>query len=177
MDRTEKRPFEEVYDAYYDKVYKTVYMRLLNRENTEDVVQDTFIKAMKAYDRFDPAVSSVYTWLSTIATNTLYDHFRKTGSDKVVSLEEYMDTGFDHGADDPELEKLTDGFARSAYVILRRLKDKERELLLMRFGRQMSYKEMADALSSNEKAVGMKMTRLYQKCRRIAEQEKIKINF
>ena len=108
MDRPDKRPFEEVYDEYYEKVFKSVYMRLLHMENTEDIVQDTFVKAMKAYDRFDPKVSSVYTWLCTIATNTLYDHFRKTGSDKVISLEDYMEAGFEPGSADPELEKLTD---------------------------------------------------------------------
>ncbi|MCR5651702.1 MAG: RNA polymerase sigma factor [Lachnospiraceae bacterium] len=174
MDKREKRPFEEVYDEYYDKVYRTVYMRILCRENTEDIVQDTFVKAMSAYDRFDPAISSVYTWISTIATNALYDYFRKTGSDKVISLEGYLEAGYEPGDADPELEKLTDGYARSAYLILRHLNAKERELLSMRFGREMSYKEMADCLSSNEKAVGMKMTRLFEKCRRIAKEEKIK---
>ena len=168
MDRPDKRPFEEVYDEYYEKVFKSVYMRLLHMENTEDIVQDTFVKAMKAYDRFDPKVSSVYTWLCTIATNTLYDHFRKTGSDKVVSLEDYMDAGFEPGSADPELEKLTDGYARSAYVILSRLNESERSLLSMRFGLEMSYKEMAEVLSSNEKAVGKKMERLLKKCRNIA---------
>ena len=168
MDRPDKRPFEEVYDEYYDKVYRTVYMRILCRENTEDIVQDTFVKAMKAYDRFDPKVSSVYTWLCTIATNTLYDHFRKTGSDKVISLEDYMEAGFEPGSADPELEKLTDGYARSAYVILSRLNEKDRSLLSMRFGLEMSYKEMADVLSSNEKAVAKKMERLLTKCRDIA---------
>ena len=171
MDSQEKRPFEEVYNEYYEKVFKSVYMRLLNMENTEDIVQDTFVKAMKAYDRFDPRVSSVYTWLCTIATNTLYDHYRKTGSDKLVSLEDYMDAGFEHGSDDPELEKLTDGNARSAYVILSRLNEKERSLLSMRFGLEMSYKEMAEVLSSNEKAVGKKMERLLIKCRNIAEEK------
>ena len=143
-------------------------MRLLHMENTEDIVQDTFVKAMKAYDRFDPKVSSVYTWLCTIATNTLYDHFRKTGSDKVISLEDYMEAGFEPGSADPELEKLTDGYARSAYVILSRLNEKDRSLLSMRFGLEMSYKEMADVLSSNEKAVAKKMERLLTKCRDIA---------
>ena len=168
MDRPDKRPFEEVYDEYYEKVFKSVYMRLLHMENTEDIVQDTFVKAMKAYDRFDPKVSSVYTWLCTIATNTLYDHFRKTGSDKVISLEDYMEAGFEPGSADPELEKLTDGYARSAYVILSRLNEKDRSLLSMRFGLEMSYKEMADVLSSNEKAVAKKMERLLTKCRDIA---------
>ena len=168
MDRPDKRPFEEVYDEYYEKVFKSVYMRLLHMENTEDIVQDTFVKAMKAYDRFDPKVSSVYTWLCTIATNTLYDHFRKRSSDKVISLEEYMDAGFEPGSADPELEKLTDGYARSAYVILSRLNERERSLLSMRFGLEMSYREMAEVLSSNEKAVGKKMERLLKKCRIIA---------
>ena len=168
MDRPDKRPFEEVYDEYYEKVFKSVYMRLLHMENTEDIVQDTFVKAMKAYDRYDPKVSSVYTWLCTIATNTLYDHFRKTGSDKVVSLEDYMEAGFEPGSADPELEKLTDGYARSAYVILSRLNESERSLLSMRFGLEMSYKEMAEVLSSNEKAVGKKMEQLLKKCRNIA---------
>ena len=168
MDRPDKRPFEEVYDEYYEKVFKSVYMRLLHMENTEDIVQDTFVKAMKAYDRFDPKVSSVYTWLCTIATNTLYDHFRKTGSDKVISLEDYMEAGFEPGSADPELEKLTEGYARSAYVILSRLNENDRSLLSMRFGLEMSYKEMADVLSSNEKAVAKKMERLLTKCRDIA---------
>ena len=168
MDRPDKRPFEEVYDEYYEKVFKSVYMRLLHMENTEDIEQDTFVKSMKAYDRFDPKVSSVYTWLCTIATNTLYDHFRKTGSDKVISLEDYIEAGFEPGSADPELEKLTDGYARSAYVILSRLNEKDRSLLSMRFGLEMSYKEMADVLSSNEKAVAKKMERLLTKCRDIA---------
>ena len=168
MDKPEKRPFEEVYDEYYEKVFKSVYVRLLHMENTEDIVQDTFVKAMKAYDRYDPKVSSVYTWLCTIATNTLYDRFRKIDSDKTVSLEDYMEAGFEPGSADPELEKLTDGYARSAYVILSRLNDSERNLLSMRFGFEMSYKEMAEVLSSNEKAVGKKMERLLKKCRNIA---------
>ena len=168
MDRPDKRPFEEVYDEYYEKVFKSVYMRLLHMENTEDIVQDTFVKAMKAYDRYDPKVSSVYTWLCTIATNTLYDHFRKRGSDKVIYLEDYMDAGFEPGSDDPELEKLTDGYARDAYVILSHLNETERNLLSLRFGLEMSYKEMAEVLSSNEKAVGKKMERLLKKCRNIA---------
>ncbi|MBQ6575890.1 MAG: RNA polymerase sigma factor [Lachnospiraceae bacterium] len=174
MDKTGKKPFEEVYDEYYEKVFKSVYIRLLHMENTEDIVQDTFVKAMRAYDRFDPKVSSVYTWLCTIATNTLYDHFRKTGSDKVVSLEDYLDAGFEPRSTDPELEKLTDGYARSTYVILKRLNTKERSLLSMRFGLEMSYKEMAAVLSSNEKAVGKKMERLLTKCRNIADENSLK---
>ena len=163
-----KTAFEEVYEEYYDRIYKAVYMRLLSKDNTEDVVQDTFIKAMKAYDRYDSGQSSVYTWLYTIATNTLYDYLRKIKSNNIISLEDYMESAGEPGENDKELEKLTDDYAREAYAILSQLKDEERNLLSMRFGMEMSYKEMAEVLSSNEKAVGMKMTRLLDKCRELA---------
>ncbi|MBR4755027.1 MAG: sigma-70 family RNA polymerase sigma factor, partial [Lachnospiraceae bacterium] len=52
-----KKPFEEVYQECYERVYNTIYIRILNRENTEDIVQDTFIKAMKAYESYDPEIS------------------------------------------------------------------------------------------------------------------------
>lgn len=162
-----KIAFEEVYEEYYDRIYKAVYMRLLSKDNTEDVVQDTFIKAMKAYDRYDSSQSSVYTWLYTIATNTLYDYLRKVKNTNVVSFEDYVESAGEPGENDRELEKLTDESARDAYLILSQLKDEERSLLSMRFGMEMSYKEMAEVLSSNEKAVGMKMTRLLEKCRKI----------
>ncbi len=169
----EKKPFEQVYDEYYEKLYNYVYMRLLNRENTEDIVADTFIKAMGAYDRFDPAVASVYTWLCTIATNTLYDHFRKNKTGKVVSLEDYLEVGIEPSQMDAELLKLENDEAKRAYVILSQLTEQERSMISMRYGMELSYKQMAELLSSNDKAVAKKMERLLDKCKRIAKEKNI----
>ena len=166
-----KPPFETVYDECYDSLYKYVYMRLLNRETTEDIVQDTFLKAMRSYDRFDPELASVSTWLTRIATNTMVDHLRKESHVNVISYEEYKEMGVEPYAEDEELLALTDSYATQAYCILTGLKVKERQLLSMRFGLEMSYKEMAEVLSSTEKAVGMKMNRLIEKCRKIAGSE------
>ena len=58
-------------------------------------------------------------------------------------------------------------------MILSCLNDKERDLLSMRFGLELSYKEMAQLLSSNEKAVGKKMERLLDKCRNIAKDNEL----
>ncbi|MBQ7680483.1 MAG: RNA polymerase sigma factor [Butyrivibrio sp.] len=160
----EKAAFEEVYLAYFDRIYKAVYLRILNREDTEDIVQEAFVKAMNAYDSFDPSKASVYTWLNRIAMNTMIDHLRQRKREDVVPME----TEIEPGADDPELEALTDGYAQEAVVILRQLKDDERELLMMRFGLELSYKEIARELGSNEKAVGRRVERLLDKCRRIS---------
>ena len=53
--------FETIYDAYYDRVYRYAYTILLNREDAEDVVEETFLAAYAAYGRYDPSLAaSVY---------------------------------------------------------------------------------------------------------------------
>ena len=62
-----KPDFETVFEVYYDRVYKYAYTILLNRENAEDVVEETFLAAYVAYPGYDPARSSLATWLTRIA--------------------------------------------------------------------------------------------------------------
>ena len=54
-DAAKKPAFDQVYEENYDRVYKYTYSILLNREDTEDVVSNTFMAAYAAYDRYDPA--------------------------------------------------------------------------------------------------------------------------
>ena len=166
-----KKPFEEVYEENYRRIYNAVYMRLLNRENTEDVVQETFIKAMNAYDRYDPEIASLPTWLNRIALNAVIDRIRRDNRKNVISFDEYLENGQEQGEDDPELARLTDGDTRELYGILKKLGDEERELLTMRFALELSYKEMAQILDSNDKAVARRVERLLEKCRKIRERE------
>ena len=50
-DAAQKPAFDQVYEENYDRVYKYTYSILLNREDTEDVVSNTFMAAYAAYDR------------------------------------------------------------------------------------------------------------------------------
>ncbi len=45
---TGKPPFEDVYESCYEYVFNVVYVRLLHREDAEDVTETTFMKAMAA---------------------------------------------------------------------------------------------------------------------------------
>ena len=64
IQKPAKPDFEALYEEYYDRVYRYAYTILLNRENAEDVVEDTFIAAYSNYDRYDPAHASPATWLA-----------------------------------------------------------------------------------------------------------------
>lgn len=53
-----------MFEVYYDRVYKYAYTILLNRENAEDVVEETFLAAYVAYPSYEPVRSSLATWLT-----------------------------------------------------------------------------------------------------------------
>ncbi|MCR4907837.1 MAG: sigma-70 family RNA polymerase sigma factor [Lachnospiraceae bacterium] len=154
-------PFEEFYEAYYDRVFNFVYMRLLHREDAEDVTEDTFMKAMAAYYRNDTSKASDLTWLCTIARNCMTDHIRKSRKHKIISF----DGTWDIGEEDRELERLTDDTQRRVYRIFKELTPEERELLSMRYQMDMEYSEIGKALGIEPKTAAKRVERLLKKCR------------
>lgn len=155
--------FEQVYELYYDKVFNFVYMRMLHKEDAEDVTEDTFIKAMNSYDGYDPGKASYITWLCTIARNSMIDHVRKAHSDKIVPFDET----FDKGAVDKEFESLTEDTQKRVAQILAHLRPDERELLSMRYGLEMDYSQIAKIVGIEPKTAAKRVERLLKKCREI----------
>ena len=162
--------FPQVYETYYKNIFNMVYMRLLNRDDAEDVVHEIFIHAYSAWDSYDQEKGAVLTWLYAIAKNTLINYMRKNKSFlQPVSIDDVVEPGIE----DKELATLTDDNAHDAYLILKQLKNSDRELLTMRYTMNMSYREIAQEIGSNEKAVGKRMERLVSKCQTIAEKIKL----
>src|SRR6266545_3714671 len=65
-----------------------------NREDAEDVLQETFLKAFEHLDQFQ-GNSKFYTWIVRIAVNQALMKLRKRKTDRTVSLDEQIDTGED----------------------------------------------------------------------------------
>jgi RNA polymerase sigma-70 factor, ECF subfamily len=121
-DQAEKeappKTFEEVVERYTDLVYNVAYRYMGNPHDAEDVVQDAFLSAYRAWDRFR-GESRVTTWLYRIATNAALMKIRKgkrgreltqTGLDDI----DIPDMGMspEQGAANAELgAKLNEGIA------------------------------------------------------------------
>ena len=70
-------------DQYGDALYRYALMRLKNPAVAEDMVQETFLAALKARDRF-AGKSAEKTWLIGILKHKIIDHFRKSKREYVV---------------------------------------------------------------------------------------------
>ena len=69
--------FERLVEEHSDFVYNVAYRMMGNHEDAEDVAQDAFLSAYRAFDRFR-GESRVTTWLYRIATNAALMRLRKT---------------------------------------------------------------------------------------------------
>ena len=134
--------FAAVYDEHVWDVYGFFGYRLNSREEAEDLAQATFERALRSWHRFDPKRASARTWLLAIAHNLLIDHFRRNQRrrEEALSEDESGDVRLGRGAPadanlglDPDLEQA-----------LGTLGDRERELIALRFGGDLTGPEIAE---------------------------------
>jgi RNA polymerase sigma-70 factor (ECF subfamily) len=134
------RDFAGIYDEHVWRVYGFFAYRLNSRVDAEDLTQQTFERALGAWERFDGSRgASVLTWLLVIARNLLVDHVRSARSDRAqpieeADLEEIAAAPDRHSLGlDPELERA-----------LAQLTARERELIALRFGGDLNGPEIAE---------------------------------
>ncbi len=129
-------PFETFYAAHADEVLRFLRRRL-GRDRADDAFQETFLRALRAYGRLQHA-EHLRAWVLTIASRVVIDTHRRAGRP------------------DDELPELPHEDGRPAYLELGELTDglpaKERAAVVLRYGYDLSYEEIAAALHSSTDA-------------------------
>lgn len=161
-----KEDFGTIYDKYFDRVYKYAYTILLNREDAEDIVEETFMTAFRLFDTFDPSRATVSTWITRIAHNKAVNLIRSAEYSKRSAMPEYFD-----------IPEMSDGTVRDMeeneiiLYLYSRLSQGEREYLNLRYAMDMTDAEIAELLGINVKAANKRFQRLLSKCRTILEEK------
>ena len=133
-------PFEQFYGAHRDEVLG--YLRRLLGQRAEDAWQETFLRALRAYDRLEHG-RHLRAWVFTIATRVAMDELRR-GRRESVSLDDAPEPAVDGKPERPawqELEPLT-----------AELPPKERAAVVLRYGYDLPYAAIGEALGSSEEA-------------------------
>lgn len=127
------------------RLFRFVYGLLGSFDATEDIVQEAFVKAYQAIDRFDLSLS-FYPWLATIARNSAFNLIER--DKKKESLEQLQEKGYDPQSTHlGPLEKLLNDEAQKRfYKAVKALPSKFREVFVMRHFEEQSYTEIATLL-------------------------------
>ena len=142
--------------------------RMRTRADAEDLTQQTFERALKAWPRYDPAKASVGTWLIVIARNLLVDHFRADRSSRQQPLDE-LDGGHDALVDpgvEPDL-----GLEPDLERALATLNARERELIALRFGGDLTGPEIAETTGLSLANVQQILSRSLRRMRAVIDAE------
>lgn len=83
--------FNNLYSKYHQDVFQFLFYMVKNKEVAEDLTQDVYIKALKAYHQFREGASEK-TWLYSIAKNTAIDYLRRQKYVQLQQQEEYEST-------------------------------------------------------------------------------------
>ena len=132
--------FTTAYETHIWHVYGFLAYRTRSRADAEDLTQETFERALKAWSRFDPARADLRTWLLVIARNTYIDSRRRAAARPQTLEAADPDTlvgarTADTPGPDPELD-----------AALKRLNRREREAIALRFGGDLKIAEVAEIL-------------------------------
>ncbi len=138
-----------LYRAYVHPIYRLVYGLLLNEQDAEEVVQDTFAYALRTLDRFDPELSAFRTWLYTIAVSRSRNKRRRRWL-RTINLAEVAEwlPGFEPPPDKAVEDK---GVRDLIWQALGRLSPKLREAVILRYFDGLTYREMGEVLGCPQK--------------------------
>ena len=128
----EEADVARAYAAHGAELHRFALRGLGDAAAAQDVVQETFLRAWRAADRYDPSLASLRVWLFAIARNTLVDHVRAAGvrpwqGALVADVADAVGNGAGQPSDDPGEQLLRGWVVEEA---LRRLSGEHRTAIV-----------------------------------------------
>ena len=143
----DEKSLERLINRHKQRIYSFIYSKVLNREVTEDIFQDTFIKVINTLKKGSYNEEGKFLpWVIRIAHNLVIDYFRK--NTRMPIFEERNDFNIFSILGDSDLNAEKRMIKNQVLVDLKELvsqlpKDQQ-EVLIMRIYKDMSFKEIAE---------------------------------
>jgi RNA polymerase sigma-70 factor (ECF subfamily) len=139
--------FAAVVNEHWTAVYRLLYSMTGNTHDTEDLTQETFLRALKRFDTFRPG-TRMRAWLLRIASNAFFDVQRQRGRIRIKSLDQDVPTAGqrpEHALESAEQHALLQ-------AALTGLSNTDRMVFHLRVQEELSHREIAEILEISEEA-------------------------
>ena len=132
------KDINKLYDIYAKDIYKFIMSIALNHEVAEDIMQSTFLSAIKSIHTFK-GHSSVKTWLFGIAKNEYYTYLRK--NPRNLKLEDINEI--------PYIQENNELYM-SIMKKIKELKEPQKQIVILRIINDMSFAEIGEVVGKSE---------------------------
>ncbi len=156
----EKTSFTLLVQQHHAKLYNFIYRYTRNRQDAEDLTQDTFVKAFKNFDRYDSKYAFA-SWLFTIGRRTVYNHFRGAWRTEPMEFDIADESERPDGAAEKEDNR------HSVWESAKSLKKEYREVLVLKYIEDFSILEIANVLGKTQSNVKILLFRARNQLKKI----------
>ncbi len=161
--RNQRKEFEELTKVVTTDIFRLALFRIGNRQDAEDIVQDTFLRAYRSFHTFQKG-TNFKAWMTKIALNAVNDSLKKRirlsestthdDYDEIDSMKSESES-----LQDPQVQLSSNEFDPELLHALQKLPSTLLNPLLLRELEDLTYDEIAAALSI---PVGTVMSRLFR---------------
>jgi RNA polymerase sigma-70 factor (ECF subfamily) len=169
--------FDALLERHKDRVFTYIYHAVRNEELANDIFQDTFVKAIMTIKQGRYVENGHFpAWITRIAHNLIIDYYRQVKAENLQSTD-------DEDVNILNRKELADGTIEDSLVTIQIHNDirrlvgalpaNQREVLVMRYYKNMSFKEIADVTGVSINTALGRMRYAIMNMRRIAEENNI----
>ena len=169
QDQKKEREFNEIVLKYSPGIYKNVRGMVGNHEDTDDIIQETYLKAYKSIKSFK-GEADVGTWLMRIALNIVFSRSRRKKIFSSVSLEDYSNRLIANEKS-PEERIVEAERRRIVREGLSNLPEKQRAVFVLRMYDDMSFREISEIMGTSESASRANFHQALSKLKLIAAEQ------
>lgn len=153
----------QIHDLYYVPIFRYIAFRINEHETAEDLTSEVFTRLLSALHDHTAPQKTLRGWLFSVASRVVKDHYRKQYRRQQTTLNESMPS---LGATpDQKVEmKLTNENLRQAIT---ELTEDQQQVIALRFGYEMSIRDVAQTTGKSEGAIKMLQARAVSALSRI----------
>jgi RNA polymerase sigma-70 factor (ECF subfamily) len=157
--------FALLVDRHYDRCARVAYRILGNREDTEEAVQDAFLRAYRALGSYEDR-ERFEAWMTRILVNQCRTMRTRTERREAVFRD---DVDPDYVARQSQTEALADDWP-DLDAALAKLPPEQREAVVLRYTDDLTYEEMARVTGAGESALKMRVQRAFVRLRALLQE-------
>ena len=160
--------FGELYNLYVEKIYRFVFFKINNKEETEDITSDVFLKVWNyLIENRKKEIGSFTGLIYRIARNSIIDFYRQRAKRQECSLDSVVlladDKNYEKVEIDIEVEKIM--------IVVKRMKQEYQEVILHRFVEELTTSEISSILDKSKTNVRVTLHRATKKLQELLEQD------
>lgn len=170
LKKKDPEAFAQLYDLYVTPIYRFIYFKVATRHDAEDLTSEAFLKVWQYINETEEVIENLRALLYKTARNLVIDSYRRKARKDVTQDQEILNNIEDERQQNL-LTQIENKFAmRNIELVLRKLKDDYREVIILRFIEELSIAEIAKILDKSKGSVRVILHRALKVVRQLLKQ-------